>query len=900
MVTLAMVSLAGVTSAQDGFGVGGVGSGDDVFGGINFGALNDQQEQPIRWGARYVAEGQRGRLEIEATLGKGWHIYSTTQPPGGPLPTKFSIASPKTVSLAGKFQPDQPPTESVSEVYPGVTIEEHGDAVVWSAPINLPAGFQDAIEVDVKSLVCQTDGSCMPSNETLTAEYAGAMKSKPAATDDTAPTGSKPDAAPSAADLLADQAARTAEFQDGGYEVKWTAGVSAAIAAGGRGVLVFRAAPEAAYHVYQAVVDDAESSTNFVVTKKAGLKIGEPDADKPIVSKSLLPSIPGLPEAPPVKFHEGAVTWALPIEVPAGTDPGDYDIEGFVGYQACTDSSCLQPKAFAFTATVTVAEQTDATLEPIEIQAAKYATAIDAAASTDWVDPLRPDESATVEDGAESQPQGDGQASQDASQDPAGPVDDRTAAIGGGVDDRPSVDEDDLAAAAKPSKPRASMPLILLMALGGGLILNLMPCVLPVVGLKIMSFVHQAGEDRKRVFVLNFAYVAGILAVFAGLTALAVFASFGWGQQFTYFPVRLGLTVMIFALALSYLGVWELPTPGVGTGKKSQELQDREGFTGAFFKGAFATILATPCSGPLLGVVLGYTITLQPIQTAAVMMTVGIGMALPYIILGLFPSAVGFLPKPGNWMVTLKEFLAFLFLGTVAFFFNQFSDADKLPVFVTLIGVWFGCWIIGKVPPWESMHKQVRGWSMGIASAIAIGWFSFNYLTENAPQNVASVDGQSVEYIVDNHLRWEKYSEPRLRELQAQGKTVMLDFTAAWCTNCFVNKKVALDTEATSDLLEKLDAVPMLADWTDQNEQIESKLRELDSKSIPVLAIYPGNNPDDPIVLRDLVSQATVLDALAKAGPSVNATDAPGRRGAETRYTSAAVGGRQAAPADKH
>lgn len=900
MLSLWVLLLTGVTSAQDGFGTGSFGGGDDVFGGINFGGLSDEQEQPVTWEARYVADGQQGRLEIEATLGRSWHIYSTTQPAGGPLPTKFSIASPNSVSLAGAFVPDEPPTKSVSEVYPGVTIEEHGD-VVWTAPIRLPAGFQGDIKVNVKALVCQTDGSCMPANESLTASYSGAMK--PAGKPSLA-AGPESKRVPSGEALLADAAAEATQFQDDGYEVQWTAGVSAKVAPGERGMLVFQAAPEDAYHVYKGAVDDSESSTNFVITDKAGLKIGEPEASKPIVTKSLLPSIPGLPAAAPVKFYEGEVTWTLPLEVPEQIKAGTYKLQGFVAYQACTDSSCLQPKALRFLANVTVAEATDRTLQPIEIQSAKYATAIDAAASTDWVDALRADDASSNDLPANPQPAEERQQTEqdtgpsETTAPPAGQSDNLTAERAGDIDqgDR----EDDLAVTVPAKEPRASLPLILLMALGGGLILNLMPCVLPVVGLKIMSFVQQAGEDRRRVFALNFAYVAGILAVFAGLTGLAVFASFGWGQQFTYFPVRLGLTVMIFALALSYLGVWELPTPGLGTGKKSQELQEREGFTGAFFKGAFATILATPCSGPLLGVVLGYTISLQPVETAAVMMTVGLGMALPYIILGLFPAAVGFLPKPGNWMVTLKEFLAFLFLGTVAFFFNQFSDSDKLPVFVTLIGVWFGCWIVGKVPPWESLHKRLRGWSIGVASAVVIGWFAFNFLNEKAPANVAVVDGGNVEYIVDNHLRWEKYSEERLKELQVQGKTVMLDFTAAWCTNCFVNKKVALDTEATSELIEKLDAVPMLADWTDQNEQIESKLRELDSKSIPVLAIYPGSDPEDPIVLRDLVSQATVLDALAKAGPSVNATDSPASGDGDTRYTSATATDKQISRDDNH
>ncbi|MEM6469544.1 MAG: protein-disulfide reductase DsbD domain-containing protein [Planctomycetota bacterium] len=851
---------------QDSFGQGGFGDalgGEDVFGGgVQFGAFGGSGQTPVNWSAEYEAADGRGRLMIEARLGRSWHIYSTTQPPGGPLRTKFAIRGPKGVEAVGKFEPDQPPAKSVSDVYPGVTLEEHEGVVVWTANFTLPPGFDDAIEVDVNALVCQSSGSCMPANETLTATFAGPMSS--AAAD--AEADGKTDYAKVGVERLADPASKRTTFQDGSYEVVWSAGVTSSVRPGEIGLLVFRAQPGRGFHVYKSVVDDAESSTNFVITEKDGVKIGEPKTDRPIVTKSLFPSIPGVPDAEPVKFYNGEVTWTLPILVPKETEGGSYEVEGYIGYQACTDTSCLRPMAFRFVASVNVSDESVPTLREIEIESSRHAEAMDLASMTDWVDEIKADQAGDAQSNAapESQPT-----------DPTRRENTKPGSSG----------EAELAlAAASPNGPdqnagtteaseasTIAFPLMLLIALGGGLILNLMPCVLPVVGLKIMSFVQQAGEDRRRVFSLNFAYVGGILLVFAGLTTLAVFFSFSWGQQFTYFPVRLGLTVTIFALALSYLGVWELPTPSLGSGEKSQELQDREGLPGAFFKGAFATILATPCSGPMLGVALSYTITLKPIETAILMMTVGVGMSLPYIILGLFPSLVGFLPKPGNWMVTLKEFLAFLFLGTVAFFFNQFSAGDKVPVFVTLIGVWFGCWVIGKVPPWEAIEKRARGWSFGIVSAVLIGWLSFAFLSK-PPAAIATQAGGG-QLIVDKHLEWEPYSEARLKELQGQGKTVMLDFTAAWCTNCFVNKKVALDTEQTSRLLERLDGVAMLADWTDQNEEIETKLQELNSRSIPVLAIYPGTAPDEPIVLRDLVSQSTVLNALEKAGPS-QASDA--------------------------
>lgn len=220
-------------------------------------------------------------------------------------------------------------------------------------------------------------------------------------------------------------------------------------------------------------------------------------------------------------------------------------------------------------------------------------------------------------------------------------------------------------------------------------------------------------------------------------------------------------------------------------------------------------------------------------------------------------------------METFKQFLAFLFLATVAFFFFGFRPEQQPRLFTALIGVWFGCWIIGLVPMWKPIGQRLAAWGGGLAAAIAIGVAAFTLGT--GPTDVT----------------WQPYSEAKLKQLQAQGRTVMLDFTAAWCVNCKFNTKLAIDTKPTAQMIARLDAVAMLADWTDQDAEIKAKLNELDSDSIPVLAIYPGNNPGEPIVLRDLVSQSAVLEALQQAGPSVGSsgsdqTSATARLGANT------------------
>ncbi|TWU37150.1 protein-disulfide reductase DsbD family protein [Novipirellula artificiosorum] len=805
--------------AQDGF--------DDnagLFSDFSLGGFGQPADESTVWTAKYFAtqDGVRGRLDVEVKISRGWHVYSVTQPPGGPLQTKLTIKGPDAVKLAGEFTPSEPPLKSVSTIFKGVTIEEHDGLIVWSVPILIPDGFRDAITVGVDAQACKTDGACVPIEESLVALFAGTIDQVASHSENnTVAQGDGP-----TLDGKMATAAPQQTFRDEDYQVAWTAGlVPSTVAPGGRALLTFTAKPDSGFHVYRAAVDDADSSTNFVMTEKAGLRVGAPAASSEPHESNLLKGI---------FYHDGNVSWTMPVEVPEDAKPGEHKIKGAIGYQACTDSSCQQPVALQFSTNLTVGQpdSTSPRLASVVMTSAKRADVLDAAAMTQWVD------KDVKADGTKPQ-------SNLLSDDSDGTV--QPIVIDGGGD-----------------RPFA---LLMMFAFLGGLILNVMPCVLPVVGIKVMGFIQQAGADRKRVFWLNAVYAAGILVVFALLTVLAVVFGMAWGEHFQRFEFRLGMTVLVFALALSYFGFWEIPVPGMASGKLSQDLQKREGYPGAFFKGAFATVLSTPCSGPALGVVFPAVASLPPLQATALMMMVGVGMAFPYILIGIWPSLVAWLPKPGTWMETFKELMAFLLLGTVAFFFFMFSDEVRLPVFVTLIGVWFGCWIIGKVPNWADLRSRMIAWAGGIVSATVIGMMAFHYLeSEPATASVATANMRSR---ASGELDWEPYNEARLQELQQQGRTVMVDFTARWCPNCIFNSKVALNTEPTRKMVEELNAVPMLADWTNRNLEIKSKLEELQSRSIPVLAIYPGSRPNQPIVLRDLVSQSAVLKALEQAGPSV-------------------------------
>jgi thiol:disulfide interchange protein len=391
----------------------------------------------------------------------------------------------------------------------------------------------------------------------------------------------------------------------------------------------------------------------------------------------------------------------------------------------------------------------------------------------------------------------------------------------------------------------------------GGLILNVMPCVLPVISLKVLSFLQQAGESRGRVFALNVWYSLGLLAVFMVLAALAVGVGtatderLGWGQQFTVPWFKVSVTALVFAMALSLLGVWEIPVPGfVGAGRAG-ELQSKEGPLGAFFKGMFTTILATPCSGPFLGPVFAYVLKQPPYVAYWVFGAVGLGMAFPYLVIGAFPALIRFLPKPGAWMVTVQQLTGFFLLAVVVYLFSTLTAAFFVSTLALLVGLWFACWWIGRTPLVASSGQKLAAWIGGPAVAAAVGFFAFTFLLQ------------------ESKIPWQPFSPESLQRARSNGRTVMVDFSANWCPTCKWNLKVAIETDAVRDLIKTNRVVPMIADWTDRSPIIKKALNDLGYNSIPLLVIWPSTPPEaKPIILPDLMTQDRVLEAIKQAGPS--------------------------------
>jgi suppressor for copper-sensitivity B len=388
----------------------------------------------------------------------------------------------------------------------------------------------------------------------------------------------------------------------------------------------------------------------------------------------------------------------------------------------------------------------------------------------------------------------------------------------------------------------------LLYAFLGGLILNIMPCVLPVIAIKALSFAQQAGEDRRRIFALNMTYSAGVVAVFLVLATLATVSGLGWGGLFQQAGFTIIMSAIVFAMGLSLLGVFEIPIPGfVG----SAAGQQREGLPGAFLTGIFATVLATPCSGPFLGTALAWSVKQDPVVIYSVWGMMGVGMASPYIMFALFPGFVKFLPKPGNWMVRFKEFAGLILMGTTIFLLSSLTEIYMIPTLIGLFGVGTAVWMLGNLS--DLMSSKRRRWTVRISSAcvcVFAAWIGYGmYAAKAAPDEATMV-------------AWQPFDLEEIAIALEDGKTVMIDFTANWCLTCHALEKATLNTKKTVDKINEKGVVAMKADWTVKNETIKNALTALDRNAIPTLAIFSPHRPKEPIVLYDLWTQQNILDQL--------------------------------------
>ncbi len=520
----------------------------------------------------------------------------------------------------------------------------------------------------------------------------------------------------------------------------------------------------------------------------------------------------------PVSVYEGDVVFGLTFTVAEVTPPGKQNAEITLSYQACNDKTCMPPADAAVTLVVDVTP----------------AVSAESPAADPFV----------------------------------------ASGVLQGGDSTKASSTRPVAAAAESS---LGLAVALLFAFLGGMILNLMPCVLPVLSLKIMGMVKQAGEAPRERLKHGALFTLGVVASFwvlAGIMLLlqAGGEQLGWGFQLQSPSFVIVLSVFLFLFGLSMFGVFEIGTSLTGVG---QGVAGGSSYTSSLISGVLATTVATPCTAPFMGSALGFTLGAPAYVAFLVFTFVGLGMAAPYLLLTTIPALLKFIPKPGAWMESMKQFMGFLLMATVLWLIWVLSlqtGADGVVILLAaLLLVALGGWIFGR---WGNIAKEqpTRRIAQAIALVAVAGGLFFSLTNIKAKeQETAGVHKQG-------SIEWLAYTPELVEGLKAEGRTVFLDFTAAWCLSCQVNEKVAFSSEEVQNEFARRGIATVRADWTNHDETITRALAAFGRNSVPLYVLYaPGK---DPVLLPEIITPGIVLEALrnstsggdgaAPASPSAN------------------------------
>ena len=401
-------------------------------------------------------------------------------------------------------------------------------------------------------------------------------------------------------------------------------------------------------------------------------------------------------------------------------------------------------------------------------------------------------------------------------------------------------------AATKADTP-ITLPLVLLFAVLGGLILNLMPCVFPVLSLKAISVMQNRGHAAKQQRGHALAYTAGVI-LSCGAVAVTLLAlraggqAIGWGFQLQS-PIFVGLLAyLMFALGLSMSGAVEFGTRLMGVG---QSLTQGSGYGSSFFTGVLATIVASPCTAPFMGTALGYALTQPPLLSLSVFLALGLGLALPFLLLGFFPRLAAFLPRPGAWMETFKQVMAFPLYLTVVWLIwvlaHQTSVDGAGVALVGLVLVAFASWLWNRTGAFAKILQVAA-----LVGALAL--LAHPLLKAASTTVPANTDQSGV------------YSEERLQQLRSQGRTVFIDFTADWCITCKVNEQAVLKTQRIQEAFAANNVTTLVGDWTKADPAITKVLEQFGRSGVPLYLVYL--NGGEPKVLPQILTADTVINAL--------------------------------------
>jgi thiol:disulfide interchange protein/DsbC/DsbD-like thiol-disulfide interchange protein len=421
------------------------------------------------------------------------------------------------------------------------------------------------------------------------------------------------------------------------------------------------------------------------------------------------------------------------------------------------------------------------------------------------------------------------------------------------------------------------LPPTLWLALGlafiGGLLLNLMPCVFPVVSLKVLGFVRLAGERPAEVRRHGFSFAAGVLLSFWALAGLLILLrhageEIGWGFQLQSPGFIAFMTFLLFAIALNLGGVFEL---GTSLGRLGTLAPRASGYTGSALNGVLATVVATPCTAPFMGAALGYALTLSAAGSLLIFTSLAAGMAAPYVVLSLAPALLRYLPRPGAWMETFRQALSFPLFATAAWLvwvFGHQTGVDgvlRLLLGLTLLAMAAWCW--GR---WGSALNASRASRLtGRTAAAAFLFVGFALALGSAPLPAAdggfgsaTAAGSAGARSDGARIQWEKFSAEAVSRHREAGRTVFIDFTAAWCLTCKVNERVALNVPEVVALVENLDIAMLKADWTTRDPAITRALSEFGRSGVPFYVVYSPDPLEAPRLLPEVLTPAIVIRAL--------------------------------------
>jgi thiol:disulfide interchange protein DsbD len=406
-----------------------------------------------------------------------------------------------------------------------------------------------------------------------------------------------------------------------------------------------------------------------------------------------------------------------------------------------------------------------------------------------------------------------------------------------------------------PSLEVGSIVKAALFALLAGFILNFMPCVLPVVSLKVLGFVEQSQESGRRVAFMGLSFAAGIFAVFLVLAALASFAGYNWGELFQKQSFLITMIGLVFAMSLSLFGVFQLPIPHFATNTTETSAQ-RSGYLESFYKGTLATFLATPCSGPLLGGAMAWTLRQPPTQIFTVFSCLGLGMAAPYVVMSFFPNTLHWLPRPGNWLIHFERLMGFALLATVIYLLTVLPEQMTVGVLLFCFFLAIGFYIWGKMTTLsDSTRRRLIVRLTAVIVMVVGGWVSLDLVPSMA---------RNVELVSEKSQQWQPYTDKKLLEAAMENRWVVVDFTAEWCPNCLLVEKTVLQNRTVVETFRKHDALLLRADLTMENPPAKRLLQKMGSRSIPFLALFPpGENYWKPYFLRDLYRVKDVLGVFA-------------------------------------